>query len=196
MGVRLLVDRKGLAAALHARGVAIVEDEPRAIVVAAAVLAAAQQRFADTAVFALADDSAAEAAALDAGAADAACRDADDAVVAARVARLLRTGATLTVGELAIDRLARTARRAGRVLRLLPREYALLVQLAGANGEPVSRATLHRTLCGLSFDPGTNVVAVHVSRLRAELDRDAAFPMLLTERGRGYRLVATPLTSG
>nr|MDQ2879448.1 winged helix-turn-helix domain-containing protein [Pseudomonadota bacterium] len=51
-------------------------------------------------------------------------------------------------------------------------------------------------VCNLRFDPGTNVLAVHVSRLRAKLDRDFAAPMLLTDKGRGYRLVAANAARG
>ena len=59
-----------------------------------------------------------------------------------------------------------------------------------AAGRCVGRAELLAAVWGLRFDPGTNVVEVHVSRLRARLDRGFAAPMLVTDKGRGYRLVA------
>jgi two-component system OmpR family response regulator len=54
----------------------------------------------------------------------------------------------------------------------------------------VGREELLASVWGLRFDPGTNVVEVHVSRLRAKLDRGFAVPMLRTDKGRGYRLTA------
>ena len=131
------------------------------------------------------------AAALDAGAADAVLRTAPPDEIAARVAARLRTPAPpIGIGDLLIDRLSRTVTRAGRLLRLLPREYALLVHLAQHAGHPVPRAVLLQAVWGLSFDPGTNVVEVHVSRLRAKLDRGFASALLHTEKGVGYRLSA------
>lgn len=80
--------------------------------------------------------------------------------------------------------------RAGRPIALLPREYALLLYLARAGGRCVGRAELLAAIWRLRFDPGTNVIEVHVSRLRAKLDRGFACPMLHTEKGRGYQLTA------
>ena len=97
----------------------------------------------------------------------------------------------LQVGPLTIDPLARRATRDGRALALLPREYAVLVHLARHADAVVTRADLRTAVWGRDFDPGTNVIEVHISRVRAQLDRGAA-PMLLTERGRGYRLVSQP----
>ncbi|WP_208402837.1 winged helix-turn-helix domain-containing protein [Sphingomonas japonica] len=127
-------------------------------------------------------------AALDAGADDAALVDAPPHEIAARLAARVR-GAPIQLGGLVLDPLRRSASRDGRDLGLLPREFALLLYLAERRGIAVPRATLLRNVWGLRFDPGTNVVAVHVSRLRARLD--AAGPaMLHTDRGRGYRLSA------
>lgn len=120
-------------------------------------------------------------------------RVAEPEVTAARIAARLREGAyRLTYGSLVIDRMARTAARGGRPLDLLPREYALLLKLIEARGAPISRAALISGLWGLRFDPGTNRVEVHVSRLRAKLDGGEPFAMLRTERGVGYSLVAEP----
>lgn len=130
-------------------------------------------------------------AALDAGADDAAPDSVSDAMIAARLAALLRARApVIRVGGLTIDPVDRRVRRDGRDIALLPREYRLLTVLARRPGEVVDRATLLDQVCGIGFDPGTNVIDVHISRLRAKLDRGFAVPMLLTEKRRGFRLVA------
>lgn len=133
---------------------------------------------------------AAVVAAIDAGAADAVPASASDALIAARLAALVRRGdPALRVGGLTIDPVERRVTRGARTLDLLPREYRLLLHLAARAGQAVHRAELLEAVWGLDFDPGTNVVAVHVSRLRAKLDRGFALPMLVTEKGAGYRLV-------
>lgn len=133
--------------------------------------------------------SAMVALALDAGADDAVDGRAGPEEIAARLAALTRTPASrIGVGDLVIDRIQRSAQRAGRPIDLLPREYALLVHLAERAGQVVSRRALLDAVWGLRIDPGTNVVQVHVSRLRAKLDRGQPQPMLLSERGKGYRL--------
>jgi two-component system, OmpR family, response regulator len=130
------------------------------------------------------------AGALDAGADDAVALPACASEIAARLAARLRCHRpTLTVGGLQIDPVDRRVEREGRLVRLLPREYALLLHLARSAERCVGRAELLAAVWGLRFDPGTNVVEVHVSRLRAKLDRGFAAPMLVTDKGRGYRLV-------
>ncbi|MGN6375766.1 MAG: winged helix-turn-helix domain-containing protein [Sphingomonas sp.] len=133
------------------------------------------------------------ARALDAGAADAVSDRAGDALLAARIAALARRGsaaATVSVGGLVIDLIGRAVTRDGRRLELLPREYEVLLHLARAVGRTVTREELRAAVWGIGFDPGTNAIEVHVSRLRSKLDRGPAPPMLLTDRGRGYRLAA------
>lgn len=133
--------------------------------------------------------SAMVALALDAGADDAVDGRAGPEEIAARLAALTRAPASrIGVGDLVIDRIQRSAQRAGRPIDLLPREYALLLHLAEHAGQVVSRRALLDAVWGLRIDPGTNVVQVHVSRLRAKLDRGQPQPMLLSERGKGYRL--------
>ena len=127
--------------------------------------------------------------ALDAGADDAVTLPARAGEIAARLAaRLRRHSPVVTFGGLRIDPVERRAQRDGRSIALLPREYALLLHLARSAGRCVGREELLAAVWGLRFDPGTNVVEVHVSRLRAKLDRDFAVPMLMTDKGRGYRL--------
>lgn len=127
--------------------------------------------------------------ALDAGADDAVLPTACAVEIAARIAARLRP-ASLRAGDLHIDTVERRVTRSGTVIALLPREYALLLHLARAAGRCVGRAELLAQVWGLRFDPGTNVIEVHVSRLRAKLDRGFREPLLVTEKGRGYRLMA------
>lgn len=202
------VRRPGLAAALAIRGLgvqrtgraAIATLRPPAGSVLVAGLSAGDCVFDDLrrqwrgALMVLIEggDQAALAAALDAGADDAVSDRAGDPLIAARTAALVRRRAwpTLRIGSLAIDPVAHVATRGGRPLDLLPREYALLLALAEANGATVARATLRDTVLGRRFETGTNVIEVHLSRLRAKLDRGFATAMIVTDRGHGYRLVA------
>lgn len=119
-------------------------------------------------------------------------------LLAARLAALVRgtPAPTLRIGELRIDTARRLATRAGRRLPLLPREYALLLHLARHADRTVTRVALREAVWGLDFDPGTNSIEVHVSRLRAKLDRGFARPMLWTDKGVGYRLsTAAPIAA-
>lgn len=130
------------------------------------------------------------AGALDAGADDAVALPVCAGEIAARLAARLRCHApAVSVGGLRIDTLERRVERDGRAVPLLPREYALLLHRARSAGRSVGRAELLAAIWGMGFDPGTNVVEVHVSRLRAKLDRGFAIPMLVTDKGRGYRLI-------
>lgn len=112
------------------------------------------------------------------------------------LSRLLRyagrqpgAGTRLRLGPLEIDLVDHAAMRDGQRLGLLRREYELLLHLARHAGRIQSREALLRAIWRLAFDPGTNVVEVHVSRLRAKLDRGFAWPMLRTVRGAGYALM-------
>ncbi|WP_422056034.1 winged helix-turn-helix domain-containing protein [Sphingomonas sp.] len=131
-------------------------------------------------------------AALDAGACDAVAVPVDPYELAARVdARVRRHAAgAITLGALTLDPVARIAIRSGATIALVPREFALLRYLAERPGQFVSRTELLEQVWKLRFDPGTNVVAVHVSTLRAKLDRPFATPMIESRKGLGYRLIA------
>jgi two-component system OmpR family response regulator len=96
----------------------------------------------------------------------------------------------LSVGDLEIDPLARSVRRAGRRIDLKPREYSLLEYLARNEGRVVTRTMLLEQVWDYHFDPGTNVIDVHVSRLRRKLEEGFDRPILHTVRGAGYRLGA------
>lgn len=118
----------------------------------------------------------------------------------ARVNALLRrsegpnsTGAVetkLTVGDLDIDLLSRTVKRGGRTIELKPREYALLEYFARNSDRVVTRTMLLESVWDYHFDPATNVIDVHVSRLRKKLDEGFDNSLLHTVRGAGYRLAA------
>ena len=114
----------------------------------------------------------------------------------ARIASLLRrsrlAAGQLGEGELRIDLIDRRVERAGRIIRLPLREFDLLANLARVPDRPLSRAALLKAVWRLDFDPGTNRVEVHMSRLRAKVDRDFAWPMLRTVKGHGYALRSRP----
>ena len=112
----------------------------------------------------------------------------------ARVQALLRrSGGTpeptrLTLGDLSLDLLSRRVERAGQVLDLRPREFALLEYLLRHPGRVLSKTMILSHVWGYSFDPGTNVVDVLVSRLRDKVDEGFASKMIHTMRGAGYVL--------
>ncbi len=111
-----------------------------------------------------------------------------DAVVRRRTPHL--AGSTLTVGDLELDRLSRRVERAGQEIALQPREFKLLEYLMQHAGQVVTRTMLLEAVWDYHFDPQTNVIDVHISRLRAKLDRDFDQPLLQTVRGAGYMLRA------
>jgi len=96
----------------------------------------------------------------------------------------------IIVGDLEIDPLSRTVRRDGQKLDLKPREYLLLEYFARNEGKVVTRTMLLEQVWDYHFDPGTNVIDVHVSRLRRKLDDGFEKPLLHTVRGAGYMLAA------
>lgn len=132
--------------------------------------------------------------AFEAGADDAVGWTDDPAEVVARVARLLRRNGSglgrLDCDELRIDLIDRRVERAGQLIHLPLREFDLLANLARVPDRPVSRAALLKAVWRIDFDPGTNRVAVHMSRLRGRVDRGFAWPMLHTVKGHGYALVS------
>jgi two-component system, OmpR family, response regulator len=94
----------------------------------------------------------------------------------------------LHVGDLELDLLARAAKRAGRVIALQPREYRLLEYLMRHAGQVVTRTMLLERVWDYHFDPQTNVIDVHVSRLRSKIDKGFDRPLLHTVRGAGYMI--------
>ena len=98
----------------------------------------------------------------------------------------------LTVGDLEIDLLARKVKRQGKAIPLVAREFSLLAFLARHAGHVVTRTMMLEKLWDYHFDPGTNVVDVHVGRLRRKIDDGFDTPLLHTVRGAGYRLSPDP----
>ena len=94
------------------------------------------------------------------------------------------------VGDLELDRLSHRVTRAGQEVALQPREFRLLEYLMRHAGQVVTRTMLLEHVWDYHFDPQTNVIDVHVSRLRAKLDKGQAMPMIHTIRGAGYILRA------
>ena len=90
------------------------------------------------------------------------------------------------VADLEMDLLARTVKRAGRAIELKPREFRLLEHLMRHAGQVVTRTMLLEAVWDYHFDPQTNVIDVHVSRLRRKVDRDFGPPLIHTVRGAGY----------
>ncbi|MEM8626900.1 MAG: response regulator transcription factor, partial [Pseudomonadota bacterium] len=99
---------------------------------------------------------------------------------------------TYQVGDLVMDRLAHKVSRDGKVLPLLPREYRLLEYLMQNADQVVTRTMLLEQVWDFHFDPQTNVIDVHISRLRAKIDKDFPTPLLHTIRGHGYMISAQP----
>lgn len=94
----------------------------------------------------------------------------------------------LSCADLEMDLLSRTVRRGGRPIELQPREFRLLEYFLRHVDEVVTRTMLLEGVWDYHFDPGTNVIDVHVSRLRRKLDDGSNRPLLHTVRGAGYRL--------
>lgn len=113
----------------------------------------------------------------------------------ARIRSLLRRSPerkeeVLTVGDLEIDPRRHKVTRAGVVLSLTPKEFALLVHLASSAGDIVSRTEIVEQVWDINFDTGTNVVDVMMRRLRAKVDDPFDLKMIQTIRGVGYVLKA------
>jgi two-component system OmpR family response regulator len=90
------------------------------------------------------------------------------------------------IGDLVLDRLAHRVTRAGSEIVLQPREFRLLEYLMKHAGQVVTRTMLLENVWDYHFDPQTNVIDVHVSRLRAKIDKGFEHPMIHTIRGAGY----------
>lgn len=94
------------------------------------------------------------------------------------------------VADLELDRLSHTVKRAGKEIPLQPREFRLLEYLMRHAGQVVTRTMLLENVWDYHFDPQTNVIDVHVSRLRSKIEKGYETPVLHTIRGAGYMLKA------
>jgi two-component system, OmpR family, response regulator len=119
----------------------------------------------------------------------------------ARLEAVQRRGKTsgevtkLVEGDLELDLLARRVSFAGRRIELQPREFRLLEYLVRHKGQVVTRSMLLEGVWDYHFDPGTNVIDVHVSRLRKKLDEGGAGNIVQTVRGAGYRVGDEPVSA-
>jgi len=93
---------------------------------------------------------------------------------------------TLRVSDLELDLLKRTVRRAGRAISLQPREFRLLAYLMQHAGQVVTRTMLLENVWDYHFDPRTNIIDSHLSRLRSKVDKGFASELIHTVRGAGY----------
>ena len=116
--------------------------------------------------------------------------------LSARVAALARRSlvmeqeTVLEVGDLSMDLIRRQVRRSDVEIDLLPREFAILEHLLRRKGRVQTRTMLLEAIWDISFDPMTNVVETHISRLRAKVDRPFETELIQTVRGAGYRINA------
>ncbi len=117
----------------------------------------------------------------------------------ARIRLIVRRGTAvpavetvLRCDDLEMDLLSRRVQRGGRQIDLQPREYRLLEFLLRHVDQVVTRTILLEGVWDYHFDPGTNVIDVHLSRLRKKIDEGEARPLLHTVRGAGYRIGAQP----
>jgi two-component system OmpR family response regulator len=97
---------------------------------------------------------------------------------------------TLSLADLEVDLLKREVTRGGQRIDLQPREFQLLEFLLRHQGQVVTRTMLLEGVWNYHFDPQTNVIDVHISRLRGKIDKGFDRPLLHTVRGAGYRLSA------
>jgi two-component system, OmpR family, response regulator len=103
---------------------------------------------------------------------------------------------TLEVGDLRMDLLARKVSRGARAIQLQPREFKLLEYLMRHAGQVVTRTMLLENVWDYHFDPETNVVDVHISKLRQKIEAEAERQLLRTVRNAGYMISAEPPEAG
>jgi two-component system OmpR family response regulator len=108
----------------------------------------------------------------------------------ARIEALSRRNAAppsqLAIGDLVLDRIARTVHRGDKRIVLMPREFQLLEMLMQNSPAVLTRKMLLEQVWHFRFDPGTNLVESHISRLRSKIDRGGDLPLIHTVRGEGY----------
>ena len=118
------------------------------------------------------------------------------AELSARLRALLRRGApresVLRVADLEMDTVRRLVRRAGALIELKPKEYALLEFLMRNSDRPLTRSLIIEHVWDIHFDSISNVVEVHINSLRNKIDRGFGVPLIHTVRGVGYMLTDAP----
>lgn len=96
----------------------------------------------------------------------------------------------LSVADLSLDRLRRVVKRGDQLIELQPREFRLLEELMLNSGRVLTRTMLLERVWDFHFDPGTNIVETHISRIRSKIDRGGDVQLIHTIRGAGYVLRA------
>ena len=133
---------------------------------------------------------------LDAGADDYVAKPFALSELTARLRALLRRGApresVLRVADLEMDTIKRLVRRAGRLIDLKPKEYALLEFLMRHSDRPLTKSLIIEHVWDIHFDSISNVVEVHINSLRNKIDKGAPAPLIHTVRGVGYMLTDQP----
>lgn len=109
-------------------------------------------------------------------------------IALARRPRTLDNEIILRVRDLELDRLSRTVRRSGKKIRLQPREFILLEFLMKNSGRVVTRTMLLEGVWNFHFEPKTNIVETHISRLRGKIDKCYDTQLIQTVRGAGYMI--------
>jgi two-component system OmpR family response regulator len=104
--------------------------------------------------------------------------------------RLQAPEVVLRVRDLELDLVKHEARRGGLRIELLPMEFKLLEFMMRNAGQPLSRRMIFEAVWEYYFDPGTNLIDVHVGKLRRKIDTPGTAPLFKTERGLGYMLYA------
>ena len=132
---------------------------------------------------------------LDSGADDYLTKPFEVAELAARLRALMRRGQllrrpTIEIADLVIDTRGRQVTRGGREIALTAKEYALLEYLAREAGRVVSRTEISEHVWDETYDPASNLIDVHINRLRRKIDDGSATPVIHTRRGAGYVLIA------
>jgi DNA-binding response OmpR family regulator len=166
------------------------------------VLRAARQRHPSTAILVVTGRTGLQerVRCLDLGADDCLMKPFALSELAARARALLRrsrTGreATLTCGDLELNRVERTVRRAGMPIELTSKEFALAEFLLQHQGQPVSRAELLEHVWKMPTSSATNVVDVYINYLRRKVDQGFGLPLIHTVRGEGYRIAELAKTA-
>jgi two-component system, OmpR family, response regulator len=111
-------------------------------------------------------------------------------VLMRRGQRASKTELLLRVGGLELDLLAREARRGGQTIELMPTEFKLLEFMMRNAGRMLTRRLIFEKVWGYTFDPGTNLIDVHIGKLRRKIDLAGMPSMFSSERGIGYQLHA------
>lgn len=103
-------------------------------------------------------------------------------------ARTVAPQTVLCVGPLSLDLISRKVRRDGEEIALLPTEYRVLEFMMRHAGKTITRTMLFEAVWGYHFDPGTNLIDVHMGRLRRKIDPPGVAPLIQTVRGAGYMI--------